>query len=99
MGEHIPQVEQLLHQAKKEGLCLNHLLDVIVVHEVDEDMIAFNRETRGKDISCLLGYFMVEDENEERDLFLKEEDALGYRLLLINVRLNYGSESLKGSNL
>lgn len=69
---------------------LDDLLGMISVAQVDEYMVEFNKEApRNKDISCLLGWYLVEDESDNRGYFPRQEDAFGYRLFLINVRLNY----------
>lgn len=67
---------------------LDNMLGTISVTEVDEHMVDFNKQD-GKDISCLLGWFLVEDEFDNRGYFPRKEDAFGYRLFLINLRLNY----------
>jgi hypothetical protein len=68
---------------------LEDLLDEITVHQIDDHIVNYNKEL-GKDISQFLGMFCVED-GEKGDIgyFLNDSDAFGYRLFLINIRLNY----------
>jgi hypothetical protein len=67
---------------------LDEALERVQVRQVDEDMVAYNKAYVNKDLTCLLGWWFVEDENDDRGYFPKEVDALAFRLFLINARLN-----------
>lgn len=56
--------------------------------EVDQDHIDTNRQVANKDLSGLLGWFYVANEEGACAYFGKEADALRFRLAEINRRLN-----------
>ena len=67
---------------------LDYWLDNISVAEVDQDHVDTNLQVTAKNLSGLLGWYYVANEEGACAYFGKEEDALRFRLAEINRRLN-----------
>ncbi len=72
-----------------QGPSLDDCLGAITVHQIDQDVVDHNKREHNKDISALLDLYVVNDGKRDVGYFQKESDAFGYRLFLINIRLNY----------
>ena len=76
------------HNKPEEKLDLDNLLDKYSVMEIDKYHVEVNKDLSNKELSGLIGWFGVCNDEGVCAYFGEEKDALAFRLMKINMELN-----------